>query len=84
MTETSKGWLITPATDLIKDMKRRGNQTIQMSSTMIMPPMPYFTTFFFFCPRGWGYLCNGKIYTRLRPLPLEKQMGRMGALPMGL
>lgn len=58
VTETSRGWLMTPATDLIKDMKRRGNQTMQMSRTMIMPPMPYFTTFFFFCPRGCGYLCN--------------------------
>lgn len=58
VTETSRGWLITPATDLMRDMKSRGNQTMQMSSTIIMPPMPYLTTFFFFCPRGCGYLCN--------------------------
>ena len=61
VTETSRGWLITPATDLTRDMKSSGNQTMQMSSTMIMPPIPYLTTFFFFCPRGCGYLCNGRV-----------------------
>ncbi len=56
VTDTSSGLLTTPATDLTRDMKSRGNQTIQMSSITIIPPIPYFTTFFFFCPRGWGYL----------------------------
>lgn len=57
--ETSSGRLTTPATDLTRDMKSSGNQTMQMSSTTIIPPIPYFTTFFFFCPRGCGYLCMG-------------------------
>jgi len=58
--DTSRGLLVMPATDLIKDMKSSGNQTIQISKTIIMPPIPYFTTFFFFWPLGWGYLCKNK------------------------
>lgn len=50
--ETSSGGLTTPATDFTRDIKRSGNQTMQISSTTIMPPIPYFTTFFFFWPRG--------------------------------
>lgn len=83
VTETSRGWLMTPATDLIKDMKRRGNQTMQMSRTMIMPPMPYFTTFFFFCPRGCGYLCNREV-TQVSGFQFQKQVWEgCLALPTG-
>lgn len=56
VTDTSSGRLTTPATDLMSDMKSSGNQTMQMSSRTIRPPIPYFTTRFFFCPRGCGYL----------------------------
>lgn len=50
--ETSSGRFTTPATDLTSDMKSRGNQTMQISSRTIRPPIPYFTTRFFFWPRG--------------------------------
>lgn len=46
--ETSSGRLTTPATDLMRDMKRSGNQTIQINRRTIRPPIPYFTTRFFF------------------------------------
>lgn len=61
-SETSSGGLTTPATDFTRDIKSSGNQTIQINSTTIIPPIPYFTTFFFFWPRGWGYLCRGMRY----------------------
>lgn len=72
---------MTPATDLMSDMKSSGNHTMQMSSTMIMPPMPYLTTFFFFWPRGCGYLCNTRVRGRAgRPERSRRERGR-GASP---
>ena len=56
--DTSSGVLTTPATDLTRDMKSSGNHTMQISSATIIPPIPYFTTAFFFWPRGWGYFCR--------------------------
>lgn len=55
VTVTSIGWLTTPTTDLTNEMKRRGNQMMQIRKKMMRPPMPYFTIFFFFCPLGCGY-----------------------------
>ena len=53
--ETSTGRLVTPAADWTNDIKRSGNQMMLMRAKMMTPPIPYFTTFFFFCPGGWGY-----------------------------
>lgn len=56
--ETSTGRLVTPAADMTSDMNRRGNQIIPMRKKIRNPPIPYFTTFFFFWPGGWGYFCK--------------------------
>lgn len=53
--ETSTGRFVTPAADWTNDIKRSGNQMMLMRAKMMTPPKPYFTTFFFFCPGGWGY-----------------------------
>lgn len=59
MTVTSMGWLTMPTTERTRDMKSSGNQMMPTRKRMMRPPMPYFTTFFFFCPLGWGYFWRG-------------------------
>lgn len=55
---TSMGWLTTPTTERTRDMKSSGNQMMATRKRMMRPPMPYLTTFFFFCPLGCGYFCG--------------------------
>lgn len=66
---TSMGWLTTPTTERISDMKSRGNQMMAMRKVMIRPPIPYLTIFFFFCPLGWGYFYKGDTGYLPSPLP---------------
>ena len=60
LTDTCRGWLVTPPTVFTRDMKTRGNHMRKTKANVAMPPSPYFTALFCGRPGGWGYFCRSE------------------------